>query len=83
MGSTVTTGLIYLWILMVLIIAAYRRNRGPNDPLAQRDWFEQMKDREESDRLLQQASDEADQSRRRMNAVTENYRRQRSYEQLH
>lgn len=74
------TGFIYFWILMVVIIAAYRRSRGLDDSSSQTDWFEQMKDREESERLIQQAYDDAERSRKMSDQVSEDYERQRNCE---
>jgi len=74
------TGFIYFWILMVVIIAAYRRSRGLDDSTNQTDWFERMKDREESERLVQQGYDEAERIRRMNDQVSEDYERQRNYE---
>ena len=68
---------------MVLIIAAYRRNRGLDDPPSQRSWFDQMKDREESERLLQQAYDEAERRRTLRDEWSRDYERQRNYEMFH
>ena len=79
-GSAMITGFIYFWILMVVIIAAYRRSRGLDDSTNQTDWFERMKDREESERLVQQGYDEAERIRRMNDQVSEDYERQRNYE---
>lgn len=75
----VTVGL-YVFFFVILIISIYRRVRGLEDSSRQRNWFEQMKDREETERSIQQAYDEAEQRRTMMEQSSDDYRRQRDYE---
>ena len=77
------TGFIYFWIVMVVIIAAYRRSRGLDDSSSQTDWFEQMKDREESERLVQQAYDDAERIRKESDeSLQRHIEFERSYDSL-
>ena len=44
------TGFLFFWLIMVLTIAAYRRNRGLDDPASQDVWRKKMM-RDDWDRL--------------------------------
>lgn len=77
----VTAGL-YILFFIILIISIYRRTRGLDDMHAPRSWFQQMKDREETERSIQQAYDEAERRRAMTEQSSDDYRRQRDLEIL-